>query len=81
MRSRWFFQSLLGNERRAFCQQPRQFGFGFGADASGKSMDALPVLGPEHGQAYLQVGLVFFQAAQQALRFRDSFFQRDHEFD
>jgi hypothetical protein len=44
-------------------------------------MDAPPVLGPQRGQAHLQIGLVLFQAAQQALRFRDSFFECDHEFD
>jgi hypothetical protein len=44
-------------------------------------MYAPPVLRPECGQAHLQIGLVFFQKAQQALRFRDSFFECDHEFD
>jgi hypothetical protein len=44
-------------------------------------MDALPVLGPERGQPHPQIRLVLFQAAQQALRLRDSFFQCDHELD
>ena len=64
--------------QRAFCQQALQFGFGFGAHTVGESIRALPVLGPERGQARLQVGLIFFQSAQQPLSSGDFFFQWDH---
>jgi hypothetical protein len=70
-------QAPLGGQY-AFRQQSLQFGFGFGADAVGESIRALPVLGAEGGQTRMQVGLVLFQAAQQALGSGDSFFQWNH---
>ena len=62
----------------AFCQQALQFSFCFGAHAVDKSIRALAVLGAEHGQTHMQVGLVLFQAAQQPLSPGDSFFQCNH---
>jgi len=59
----------------ALCQQALQFRFCFGAQPVGKSIGALPVLGAQRGQARMQVRLVLFHEAQQALRFGDSLFQ------
>jgi hypothetical protein len=61
--------------RSALCQQAFEFRFCFGAHAPGEVMGALPVLGPERGQANLQVRLVFCQAAQQTLPSGNFFFQ------